>query len=74
MKEQYDVLWKMWEVKFGSHPLGIIGKNYLIADFVRGNFEVLNCVKDKRCLCGYKYRVRFRTSDYDRMKKFIEEY
>ena len=62
----------MWEAKFGAHPLGEIGREYLIADFVQRKFEVLVCRANKRTSIGYRYDVHFSTTDYDVMRNYIE--
>lgn len=73
MEEQYNELWKMWEARFGASRLGVIGRSYLVADFVGRKFEVLTCRADKRCKVGYSYKVTFSTTDYNLMKMYIEQ-
>ena len=73
MEEQYNELWKLWEAKFGASRLGVIGRSYLLADFVKREFQVLKCKADKRTSTGYRYVITFSTVDYEIMKKYIEQ-
>ena len=72
MDEQYNELWKMWEARYGAYPLGIIGKRYFLADFIKREFQVLVCKADRRTSTGYSYKVHFATNDYEQMKNYIQ--
>lgn len=66
----YDELLRLWESKFGVYPLGIVGKSYLVCNYLNSDFYVFQCRRDRRAVVGYRFVCVFSGSYDDIVFKY----